>query len=78
VHVLKSPEEVDAAEIVREPLWNNLKQEYGPFDIIGDIHDCFDELADLLGQLGYSAELAVYAIRNGLVSARAISRRLRP
>ena len=53
VHVLQSPEDVDAAEIERQPLWNNLKQEHGPFDIIGDIHGCFDELKDLLTQLGY-------------------------
>lgn len=56
VHVLRSPEEVDAAEIVREPLWNNLKHEHGPFDIIGDVHGCFDELVDLLARLGYSIE----------------------
>jgi protein phosphatase len=56
VHILRSPEEVEAAEIVREPLWNNLKHEHGPFDIIGDIHGCFDELIDLLKQLGYAVE----------------------
>jgi protein phosphatase len=56
VHVLRSPEEVEAAEIVREPLWNNLKHEHGPFDIIGDVHGCFDELMELLVQLGYSVE----------------------
>lgn len=56
VHILRSPEEIDAAEIVREPLWNNLKHEHGPFDIIGDVHGCFDELVDLLQQLGYSVE----------------------
>ena len=56
VHVLHSPEEVDAAEIERQPLWNNLKHEHGPFDIIGDVHGCFDELVDLLTQLGYSVE----------------------
>ena len=56
VHVLHSPEEVDAAEIELQPLWNNLKQEHGPFDIIGDVHGCFDELVDLLTQLGYSIE----------------------
>jgi len=57
VHILRSPEEVDAAEIVREPLWNNLKHEHGPFDIVGDVHGCFDELVDLLQQLGYSVEV---------------------
>jgi protein phosphatase len=56
VHILRSSEEVDAAEIVREPLWNNLKHEHGPFDIIGDAHGCFNELVDLLTQLGYSVE----------------------
>jgi protein phosphatase len=56
VHILRTPEEVDAAEVVREPLWNNLKHEHGPFDIIGDVHGCFDELADLLQQLGYVIE----------------------
>src|SRR5215470_2113583 len=56
VHVLRSPEEVDVAEIVREPLWNNLKHEHGPFDIIGDVHGCLDELVDLLAKLGYTTE----------------------
>jgi len=54
VHLLRSVEEVDTAEIVREPLWNNLKHEHGPFDIIGDLHGCFDELVELLGKLGYT------------------------
>jgi len=53
VHVLKSLEEVEAAVIERQPLWNNLRQEHGPFDIIGDVHGCFDELMELLGKLGY-------------------------
>ncbi len=53
VHVLRSPEEIAAAEIVREPLWNNRKSEHGPFDLIGDVHGCFTELTQLLKQLGY-------------------------
>ncbi len=53
VFVLSSPEEVEAAVVQREPLWNNLKHEHGPFDIIGDVHGCFDELQTLLNQLGY-------------------------
>jgi protein phosphatase len=47
------PEDIDAVVIERQPLWNNLKHEHGPFDIIGDIHGCFDELQQLLGELGY-------------------------
>ncbi len=53
-HVHKvTPENIDAFEIERQPLWNNLKHEAGPFDIIGDIHGCFDELVELLEKLGY-------------------------
>jgi protein phosphatase len=53
VHVLKTQEEVDAAVFQRQPLWNNRKSEHGPFDIIGDVHGCCDELEQLLQQLGY-------------------------
>ena len=53
VFVLKGQEEVDAAEIERQPLWNNKKGEHGPFDIIGDVHGCFSELGALLSTLGY-------------------------
>ncbi len=53
VHVLKSLEAIESVVIERQPLWNNLKHEHGPFDIIGDVHGCFDELVELLGQLGY-------------------------
>ena len=53
VFVLNSPEEVDEVSIARAPLWTNLQHERGPFDIIGDVHGCFDELVTLLGRLGY-------------------------
>ncbi|MBV8114667.1 MAG: polynucleotide kinase-phosphatase, partial [Silvibacterium sp.] len=50
---LSSPEEVDHASIERQPLWNNKRDEHGPFDIVGDVHGCLDELLELLTQLGY-------------------------
>lgn len=28
----------------------------GPFDVIGDVHGCIDELTELLGKLGYAVE----------------------
>ena len=56
VTVFHSVEEVDAATLIREPLWNNKKSESGPFDIIGDVHGCYDELQELLGSLGYAVE----------------------
>lgn len=53
IAILNSAEEVAAAEVVRNPLWNNKRHDSGPFDIIGDVHGCFDELIALLRQLGY-------------------------
>ena len=35
------------------PLWNDKRDEHGPFDIIGDVHGCCDELEALLARLGY-------------------------
>jgi protein phosphatase len=54
VHVLSSPEEVEAVTFERVPLWTDRSHEQGPFDIIGDVHGCFDELVALLGRLGYT------------------------
>lgn len=53
VFVLDSPEDIEEVEIIRQPLWNNLRHEHGPFDIIGDVHGCFDELKLLLEKMGY-------------------------
>jgi protein phosphatase len=54
VFVLRSLEDIETVEVERQPLWNNRKADHGPFDIIGDVHGCFDELTELLGQLGYN------------------------
>jgi protein phosphatase len=54
VHVLRTPEEADAAVVVREPLRVNRRHDTGPFDIIGDVHGCLDELKELLVKLGYT------------------------
>jgi protein phosphatase len=59
VHIFKSPEELDGLEIERQPMWTNRRSERGPFDIIGDVHGCFDELQELMTALGYSV------VRNG-------------
>ena len=56
VFVLSSPEEIESASIERQPLWNNLKHEHGPFDIIGDVHGCFDEMSALFEKLGYTID----------------------
>ncbi len=53
LHVL-DPDGIEAAVIERQPLWNDRKQEHGPFDIIGDVHGCIEELRELLTNLGYT------------------------
>ena len=58
VTLFRSVEEVEAAALTREPLWNNKKSETGPLDIIGDIHGCYDELHELLQSMGYAIEVA--------------------
>src|SRR5690606_20117084 len=55
-HRLESVEEIERAEIVRTRLWTDRRDETGPFDIIGDVHGCCDELEALLGELGYQVE----------------------
>jgi protein phosphatase len=55
-HVLSSVEEIDSANVVRQPMWSNLKTNRGPFDIIGDVHGCYDELIALLERLGYQIQ----------------------
>ncbi|MFF4230828.1 polynucleotide kinase-phosphatase [Streptomyces sp. NPDC001820] len=54
VHILRSVEEVEAAEVVLERRYNDLTHLTGPFDIIGDIHGCSSELETLLAKLGYA------------------------
>jgi protein phosphatase len=58
VWVLRSPEEAEAVTVERRPLWPDRRSEHGPFDLIGDVHGCADELEELLGRLGYAPDEA--------------------
>jgi protein phosphatase len=53
VFTLRTPGEVEGVEIERERAWADRSLEHGPFDIIGDVHGCYDELVGLLTELGY-------------------------
>jgi protein phosphatase len=53
VHVLRGEQSIEDAVVVREKLLNDYKHEYGPFDVIGDVHGCRSELEALLTELGY-------------------------
>ncbi|WP_315780383.1 polynucleotide kinase-phosphatase [Bradyrhizobium sp. SZCCHNPS1003] len=50
---LDSVERIEAATLTRQPLWTDKRHDGGPFDIIGDVHGCADELQALLAKLGY-------------------------
>jgi protein phosphatase len=50
---LSSEAAVDAAVVERKPLWTDRRDDHGPFDVIGDVHGCADELETLLASLGY-------------------------
>ena len=56
IYTLRSEDEVQRACITREKVWPNRRDERGPFDIIGDVHGCYDELLALLDKLGYDIQ----------------------
>ncbi len=69
VYVINSLEQLENTEIVRTKLWNDKKELHGPFDIIGDIHGCCDELEMLLDKLGYIRTDGVYSHPDGRTAA---------
>ena len=50
---LGSVESIEAVRVERRPMWTDRRDDCGPFDIIGDVHGCADELRVLLDRLGY-------------------------
>jgi protein phosphatase len=56
VHILHSEQDVADAVIVREKLLTDFRDRQGPFDVIGDVHGCRQELETLLRELGYRIE----------------------
>ena len=63
VYIIKGPEEARDAEISRTKLWNDKREESGPFDIIGDVHGCYNELCSLLEKLRYDVDRAAASAR---------------
>ncbi len=70
IFVMNSVEEIESATVERVPLWNDRRDEHGPFDIIGDVHGCCDELEQLLAKLGYERYLSAPDALWGQVSYR--------
>lgn len=63
IHVLGSEQEIADVTFGRLRLASDQRQRSGPFDIIGDVHGCADELEDMLERLGYA--IAVEAAADG-------------
>ena len=63
IHILKNEEEIKNVQIKRISLPNSSKNETGPFDIIGDIHGCYDELCELLQKLNYNVDVKNYTAK---------------
>ena len=57
VYRLRARHQIDAAEVTFSPLDCDRRGQSGPFDIIGDVHGCRDELMALLERLGYKVAL---------------------
>lgn len=53
IGLLDSEQSAAKAIVTRERLPQRKPELTGPFDIIGDVHGCFDELEELLNWLGY-------------------------
>ena len=44
---LDSEDEIEAAVVERQPLWNDRRHETGPFDIVGDVDEDFAVVENL-------------------------------
>jgi protein phosphatase len=56
IHHLTDPEQAAAATLSRQPMWPDRRALTGPFDLIGDIHGCLEELVVLLERLGWDLD----------------------
>jgi len=52
--------EITNLQVEIVPLSLEKPEQCGPFDLIGDIHGCYDELCELLKKLGYQEENGIY------------------
>ena len=64
VYKVNMPSELDKVTVKRVKLSNNKRDLKGPFDLIGDVHGCYDELCELLEKLGYEVDAANYKVTN--------------
>jgi protein phosphatase len=53
IYHLTDPAETDRCRVHIERIWTDRRDDHGPFDLIGDVHGCAEELHELLTKLGY-------------------------
>jgi polynucleotide kinase-phosphatase len=56
VHILRGRDEVEAATVALTRLYTDRRELTGPFDLVGDVHGCREELERLLVTLGWTLE----------------------
>ena len=56
VYLLDSEARIQSAHVERTKVFSDAREERGPFDIIGDVHGCYDELCMLIERLGYETD----------------------
>lgn len=66
--VIKLKSDIGKANIKKIPLSNNQRALTGPFDIIGDVHGCYDELLALLNKLDYEVDEALIKQNTSAIS----------
>ncbi|MBI5591831.1 MAG: polynucleotide kinase-phosphatase [Deltaproteobacteria bacterium] len=54
IHTISTEADANGTIVERVAMWNDRNNLKGPFDIVGDLHGCFDELTELLEKLGYT------------------------
>ncbi|QJW91347.1 AAA family ATPase [Spirosoma taeanense] len=67
IYTFNSPDEVAEAVVSRRGQPSGARLQTGPFDIVGDVHGCYDELVELLTKLGYVQDPSAPLINRTLV-----------
>lgn len=49
---------ISEAKVAQAPMRSDKRSDFGPFDIIGDVHGCCDELVALFNKLGYEVSFS--------------------
>lgn len=58
VYILNTLEDINKARVYLNELYCDKSNDTGPFDIIGDVHGCYDELIMLLEKLDYQVNIS--------------------